>query len=160
MKIRTARSIRGPGVGGVALAGMAVLSAACATGANAPPVMGAEAEALFADLTGVWVLDESGSSPPMGQSSSQSIGSGSFTIVKGPGGTGRITGDVPVARASPAIRKATFEVLRRRPKRLVLQVDSLQLVYMTALGRNIEVSMNRGWVSQSVEGQNVRTRIF
>ena len=40
MKIRTARSIRGPGVGGVALAGMAVLTATCASGANAPPVMG------------------------------------------------------------------------------------------------------------------------
>ena len=65
MRTSATLSVCGLGVGGVALAVMAVLSAACASGGNAPPVTGAEAEALFADLTGVWVLDESGSSPQL-----------------------------------------------------------------------------------------------
>lgn len=47
------------------LAGLAALSAACASGGGTPAPIGAEAEALFAGLSGAWVVDEStGTSRP------------------------------------------------------------------------------------------------
>ena len=57
MKIGTAPA-GGVGVGGLALAGIVAFAAACASGGGAPPVTATEADALFADLSGAWVLDE------------------------------------------------------------------------------------------------------
>ena len=64
--MRTGRTISscGHGVGGMALAGLTALTTACASGGGAIPLTEAEAEALLADLTGVWALDESSSEVP------------------------------------------------------------------------------------------------
>ena len=60
MRIGTMFSSRGHGGAGMALVGLAVLAAACASRGGAPtPLTGAEAEAFFAGLNGVWELDES-----------------------------------------------------------------------------------------------------
>ena len=58
MRIGTTISSRGQGGAAVALAGLAALTAACASGGGAPPPAGTEAEALFVGLTGSWVVDE------------------------------------------------------------------------------------------------------
>jgi len=152
---------RARGVAAVAVAGSAALTAACASGGGGPrPVVGAEAEALSAELSGVWVLDESGSSAPTGMGPApRSSGSGSFTIIKGPGGQSRIVGDVPSGIAAPKARPATFAVLLRRPEILTLRVDSAQLVYMPLSGRNIHVPMGGEWTSQTEGESEVRTRV-
>lgn len=56
--------IRGPGARWMAAAAMAAFVTACASGGGGPPVTGAEAEAIFAELSGVWVLNEENSTPP------------------------------------------------------------------------------------------------
>lgn len=61
MRVGTTFSSRGHGRAGMALAGLVALTAACASGGGAPPLTGAEAEAVFAGLSGVWKLDESSS---------------------------------------------------------------------------------------------------
>lgn len=63
MRIGTTSSL-GHGGAGMALVGTVALTAACASGGGAPPVTGAEVEALFVGLTAVWVLDESRSANP------------------------------------------------------------------------------------------------
>ena len=156
MKIGTARSIRGPGVGGVALAVMAVLTAACASGGGAPPLTGAEATALFADLTGVWVLDDSGSSPQIETATRREV----TGFVKTSTRAGSHTSGATEQIASPGVMEATFEVLRRRPEVLTLVVDSVKLLYMPLSGQNIVVPMNGGWTAQ-IEGEwEVRTRVL
>jgi len=139
-----------------ALAGTAVLAAACASGAGAPPVTGAEAEALFGDLAGVWVLDEFGSSGQIATPARRELRS--FVITKS-GGRGHIIRGAEGV-ASPGIQEATYEVLRRRPEILTLLVDSAKLVYMPVSGRDIEVPMNGQWVGQTEGEWEVRTRVF
>ena len=159
MKTGATCSIRRPGFGGAAVAGMAMLTTACASGGRAPPPIGPEAEALFAELTGAWVLDESASSAPTETDPSQ-VGPRSFTIVKGPGNQGRIIGDVAALSVSPSVREATYEVLWRRPRMLALRLDGLTLVYTPLAGESIEVPMNRGSVTRTVGRESVRTETF
>ena len=59
MRIGATFSSRSHGGAGMAFAGLAVLTAACASGGGARPLTGVEAEALFAGLTGAWDGDES-----------------------------------------------------------------------------------------------------
>lgn len=160
--VRALSEAERPGALGSAFAAVALLTAACASGGGGPPVAGAEAEALFADLSGVWVLDEESSSPPAAVTldAPESANSGSFTIIKGPGEQGRIIGDIPAERAPSAIRNATFEVLERRPRILALRVDRTWLVYRPSSGENIRMAIAGGSVSGRVERENVHTRVF
>lgn len=64
MRIGTALPAAATGVSGLALAGVVAWTAACASGGGRPAMTGAEAEALLGDYAGLWVLDESTSSPP------------------------------------------------------------------------------------------------
>ena len=161
MKIETLFSTDCAGAGAMALVAAVALAAACASGGGAPPMTGAEAEALFAELTGAWVLDESASSAPTETGPvPQRVGSGSFTIVKGPGGQGRITGDVAAASVSATVREATYEVWGWRPKMLALQVNGVTLSYRPLPGESIELPMNGGSLTRPVEREIVRTEIF
>ncbi len=139
-----------------ALAGATVLAAACASGGSAPPVTGAEAEALFADLTGVWVLDEAGSSAQIATPTRRELTS--FTMIRS-GGRSYMTGATEGV-ASPGVQEATYEVLRRRPEILTLRADSAKLVYMTVSGQDVEVPLNGRWVRQTEGEWEVRTRVF
>ena len=138
-----------------ALAGTAVLAAACVSG-GVPPVTGAEAEALFADLTGVWVLDEAGSSGQIATPTRRELTSFSMTR----SGGRRIMTGAAEGIASPGVREATYEVLRRRPEILTLRADSAKLVYMTVSGEDVEVPLNGRWVRRTEGEWEVRTRVF
>ena len=118
---------------------------------------GAEAEALLGDYAGLWVLDESASSPPMDNPVSedrpgrQVISSGNRTVIIEQGRE---------SLRSSAVRHAMFEVLRRRPETLSVRVDGITLVYTSSPGPSIEIPMNGGSASRTVRGQIVRTRLF
>ena len=161
MKGRISHSVVGIGSGGLALAGMVALTAACASSGRATPVTGPEAEALFAALTGTWVLDERESSPPMGMPTTAGPDTpGGFTIIKGPGGSGQIIGDVGGDESSLAARENTLEVLARRPARLVLGVDGERLVYTPTPGQSVTVPMDGGSATQMEGEHRVQTRVI
>lgn len=147
---------RGPCARWSALAGAALLTAACASGGGGPPLTGAEAEALFGDLAGVWVLDESGSSAQVATPARRELKS--FVITRS-GGRGHISGAVEGV-AAPGVQEATYEVFRRRPEILTLRADSAKLVYMPVSGQDIEVPMNGQWVRRTEGEWEVRTRVF
>ena len=161
MKSRVSHSVVGIGFGGLALAGTAVLTAACASSGRATPVTGPEAEALFAALTGTWVLDERESSPPMDMPTTAAPDTpGSFTIIKGPGGSGQIIYDGGSGASSLAGRENTLQVLARRPITLVLGVDGEQLVYTPAPGQSVTVPMDGGSATQLEGKHRVQTRVI
>ena len=155
MRTSATLSVCGLGVGGVALAVMAVLSAACASGGNAPPVTGAEAEALFADLTGVWVLDESGSSPQLPDLPPELQ---RFEFTKG---SARANRESAAMAGSLANLHNTYLVLRLRPDTLVLRANEVELVYMPSPGQEIAVPMNgKSVLGDRVGRRRVRTGAF
>lgn len=158
MKSRVTHTVVGIRFGVLALAGTATLTVACASGGRAPPVTGPEAEALFAALSGQWVLDERESSSPMDVPSAPRVETGSFTIVRGPGGSGQVFGDVGDIEASLADRENTLEVLARRPVTLVLRVDGEQVVYTPTPGTSVTVLMNGTPATQFEGGHRVQTR--
>ena len=161
MRSRISHSVVGIGSGGLVLAGMVALTAACASSGRATPVTGPEAEALFAALTGTWVLDERESSPPMGMPTTAGPDTpDSFTIIKGPGGSSQIIGDVGGGESSLASRENTLEVLARRPIRLVLGVDGAQLVYTPTPGQSVTVPMDGGSATQMEGEHRVQTRVI
>ena len=147
----------GMGAGVPALAGTVVLAAACASGGGRPAMTAAEAEALLGDYSGIWVLDQSGSSPPTDNPVSEArpgrqvISSGNRTVILEEGSE---------SLRSSAIRHAMFEVLRGRPETLSLRVDGITLVYTPSPGQSIEMPMSGGSASRTVRGQIVRTRLF
>lgn len=143
-------------VRGTVLAGLAVLTGACATGGGGPRPVGAEAEALFAELSGVWVLDESGSSGQVAIPTRRELTS--FVITRS-GGRGYISGATEGV-AAPGVQETTYEVLRRRPEILTLRADPAKLVYMPLSGQDIEVPMNGQWVGRTEGEWEVRTRVF
>ena len=161
MMSRVSHSVVGIGCGGLVLTGMVVLTASCASSGRAAPVTGPEAEALFAALSGTWVLDEGESSPPMGTVTSAGPDSpDSFVIIKGPGGSGQIIGASGGGENSLAGRENTLEVLSRRPVRLVLGVDGEQLVYTATPGVSVTVPMNGGSATQMEGEHRVQTRVI
>ncbi len=161
MKSRVSHSVVGIGCGGLVLTGMVVLTASCASSGRAAPVTGPEAEALFAALSGTWVLDERESSPPMGTVTSAGPDSpDSFVIIKGPGGSGQIIGASGGGESSLAGRENTLEVLARRPVRLVLGVDGERLVYTPAPGQSVTVLMSGAPTAQHEGEHRVQTRVI
>lgn len=161
MKSRVSPSVAGIGSGGLVLAGMVVLTASCASSGRNTPVTGPEAEALFAALSGTWVLDERESSPPMGTPATTGLDTpGSFVIIKGPGGSSQIIGDVGGGESSLAGRENSLEVLARRPVRLALRLDGTQLVYTPTPGVGVTVPMNGGSATQMEGEHRVQTRVI
>lgn len=150
-------SSRGQGVDGMALAGLVVLAAACASGGGNSSATLAETEALFAGLTGVWVLDEAASSTPALES--RWVGT-----------------PIPVQDFEQARQEAVLmseEETRRMMavlepvltvsqawKRLILRVDDERLVLVPTLGDGMEVPMSGEWVEQTLGGHPVRARVY
>ena len=153
-------SVVGIGCGALALAGMVVLTASCASSGRAPPVTGPEAEALFTALTGTWVLDEHASSPPLlAPPDTEPTTSDSFVIIKGPGGSSQIIGDVGSRASSLAGRENALEVLARRPNTLLLEADGERLVYAPTPGQSVTIPMN-GVPATQMEGKHrLQTRV-
>lgn len=161
MKSRVSPSVAGIGSGGLVLAGMVVLTASCASSGRNTPVTGPEAEALFAALSGTWVLDERESWQPMGMPATAGPDTpDSFVIIRGPGGSGQIIGDVGGGESSLAGRENTLEVLARRPVRLVLGVDGSQFVYTPTPGESVTVLMDGGSATQMEGEHRVQTRVI
>lgn len=159
MKSRFTDSVIAISLGGLVLAGVAGMTVGCASSGRASPVTGPAAEALFVALTGRWVLDERASSPPMNIASTADPGDESFTIIKGPGGSGQIIGAPGAGSNSLAGRENTLEVLARRPVTLVLRVDGGELVYTPTPGQSVTVPMSGGSITQFEGEHRVLTRI-
>ena len=149
--------------GCLGLAGMVALTGACASGGGraAPPLEGPEAEALFADLTGTWVLDEEASSPPMIATASDvdPVTPESFVIIKRSDGSGEIIGTGSGSGRSLAGRGKTLDVLARRPLTLVLTLDAERLVYAPTPGQSVTVRMNGTPATQQEGGRWFQTRV-
>lgn len=159
MKSRASHSIVEISFRGLVLACLATLTAACATGGRALPVTGPQAEALFAALTGQWVLDERESSSPEDLPSAPEVEIESFTIVRGPGGSGQVIGDVGDIEAWLASREKALEVLARWPATLVLRLDGLQLVYTPTPGESVTVPMSGEPTTQFEGDHRIHTRV-
>ena len=145
--------------GGPALVGMVLLTAACASTGRSAPVTGPEAEALFAALTGTWVLDERESASPLDMPAAPEVETESFVIVRGPGESGQVIGDVNDIQVSLAKREKAREVLGRWPTTLVLVVDEVQVAYTPTPGESITVPMG-GESTMHFEGEHrVHTRV-
>lgn len=158
MKSRESHSVVNLAFGFLALAGLAVLTSACASSGRAPPVTGPEAEALFAALTGTWVLDEGESSSPMDMPAALEV-TESFVIVRGPGGSGQVIGDVNDIQVSLAKREKARELVDRWPTTLVLVVDEVQVAYTPTPGQSITVPMS-GESTTRFEGEHrLHTRV-
>lgn len=159
MKSRESHSVVNLVFGFLALAGLAVLTSACASSGRAPPVTGPEAEALFAALTGTWVLDERESSSPMDMPAAPEVETESFVIVRGPGGSGQIIGDVNDIQVSLAKREKAHEVLGRWPTTLVLLVDEVQVAYTPTPGESLTVPMSGESTTQFEGEHRLHTRV-
>ena len=159
MKGRVWHSIVGIGCAWLALAGVTVLTTACASSGRAAPVTGPEAEALFTALTGRWALDERESSSPMDVPSAPEVQTESFIVVRGPGGSGQVIGDVSDVGSSLANREKALEVLARWPATLVLAVDGVQLVYTPTPGESVAVPMTGDATTQFEGEHRVHTRV-
>ena len=158
MKKRTTVPVGGIGVGRLALVGVAAMAVACASGGGGvPSVTGAEVEALAALFGGRWELDESSSSSQIRVPRADPE---TITIVVSSTGRGRVPPDVAAGQRSPAARQAAFEVLRRRPRTLALQVDGAELVYAPTPGQSLAIPINGGSSTQFEGGQLVRTRVL
>lgn len=138
---------------GPVVAVVAAWTAGCASGGGGPPVTGPEADALFAELSGLWVLDEEESAAPLADL--PELRSFEFTV-----------GDPRANRAAAAqasyldVTDATYSVLRRRPDTLELRVDETALVYMPTPGDSLAVPMNgESVVRAAPRRRTVRTRV-
>lgn len=159
MKSRESQSVVNLAFGFLALAGLAVLTSACASSGRAPPVTGPEAEALFAALTGTWVLDERESSTPMDLPAALEVETESFVVARGPGGSGQVIGDVTDIRVSLAKREKARELLGRWPTTLVLAVDEVQVAYAPTPGESVTVPMSGESTTQFEGEHRVHTRV-
>lgn len=143
----------GLGAGGPALAGtMALVAAGCASGGGGPPLAGVAAEALFADLSGVWVLNESTSAPPLADLPEVR----SFEIIRGGPGQNR---ESAALVSNLSVTDAAYEVLRQRPDTLRLRVDEAGVAYAPSPGDSIMVPMDGGSVLYRLRRHTVRTRV-
>ena len=139
----------------LAIGGMAL--AACASGGGASPRTGPAAEALFAGLTGTWVLDKTSSRTPR------------FQLRSGPR-VGPVAGDVEQARREAA-RMAEEEGRRMMavlepvytvfplPSTLILRMDEERLVFVPTPGHSLELPMSGEWIEQTLGGHSIRTRV-
>ncbi len=157
--MRTGRtfSSRGHGVGGMALAGFTALTTACASGGGASPLTGGEAEALFAGLTGVWVLDENSSTMPKLELQSEPT--------RIPFEDMEQARQEAVRRGEEAAQRVMAELepifrVFQRPSTLILRVDEERLVFMPTPGDSVEAPMNGEWIEQTPGGKPVRTRVY
>ena len=164
MRIGTMFSSRGHGGAGMALVGLAVLAAACASRGGAPtPLTGAEAEAFFAGLNGVWELDESSfKGPPKFQVQNDQAEvlhlehmdleqARQFAERRGEETLQRVTAEL----------KPILEVWLQVPNTLILRVDEERLIYVPTPGRSMEMPMSGEWIIwQDPEGQSVRARVY
>lgn len=162
--MRTGTTIwsRGHGVGGMALSGLMALTAACASGGGALPKTGTETEALFAALTGVWVLDESSIRNPELGSQSESTG----TAI--PVEDLEQARQEAVARAEEemqrtmAVLEPVFTVFQPWPT-LILRVDEERLVFVPTPGRSLELPMSGEWIEwteQTLGRHPIRSRVY
>lgn len=142
MNTSMASPFRGLPAGCAALAAMVVFTSACASGGEAPAVIGPEAEAALAVLAGDWVLNESISTPQ----------------IEMPPVTTSSAGASPFQAA--ARRQAAFTVFMDRPGGLTLRVDGGRLAYSPSAGEGMEVPTDGNAVSRHVNRQIVRTRLF
>ena len=117
----------------------------------------AEAEALLGDYTGIWVLDESGSSP---QISAPQPPRETVTVVTSSRDVDRVQRHFEAEQRAAAVRYNTLVVLRRRPSTLELRADGVRLVYDPSPGRRTSVPVDGGSVAEPGGGEVVRTRIF
>ncbi|MDE2793826.1 MAG: hypothetical protein OXL34_03315 [Gemmatimonadota bacterium] len=160
--MRTGRTVSscGHGVGGMALAGLTVLTAACASGGGALPLTEADAETLLSGLTGVWAVDESSSEMPNWDI--QSVG------------TAIHFEDMEQARRE-AVRRSEEETQRlmavlepifsvAQPwSTLILRVDEERLVFVPTPGRSLELPMSGEWIEwiEQILGRHpIRTRVY
>jgi len=165
MRTEATLPIRGRGARWMAAAAMAAFFTACASGGGAPPVTGAEAEALFAELSGVWVLNEENSTPPT-KSWSGTTGehvTRSFTVVRGSGRPPR-TMDMDDLSPPPTVIpvehiEAAVGIMWRRPDTLELKLDAFGVGYYPSLGPVVYVPMDGHSEYRTAKGQTVRTRI-
>lgn len=146
----------GVGVGRVLLVAVAAIGAACASGGGGQATMTrAEIDALLAGYAGNWVLDESASSPrvtiprPETRREARVVRSDQLDDLRR---------EAEEGQRLMAIRRATFELLRRRPEGLVLGVQGDELVYIPTPGESITLPLNGGWISQTGGEHQVRTR--
>lgn len=160
MNSRVSHPVAGIGYGGLALAGMVVLTASCASSGRATPVTGPAAEALFAALSGTWVLDERASSPPLiAPPDTEPTTTDSFVIIRGPGGSSQIIGDGGSRASSLADRENALEVLGRRPITLSLRADGERLVYIPAPGQSVTIPMSGAPATQMEGAHRLQTRV-
>ena len=164
MRIGTTLSSRGHGRAAMAFAGLAALSAACASGGGARPLTGVEAEALFAGLTGAWDVDEStGTQAPNFQFTDQPE---VHSDVKDLGQARQMAERMAaegLQRLMADLRdlRPILEVWLDRPSTLILRVDEDRLVYVPTPGRRVEMPMSGEWISwQDQEGESVRARVY
>jgi len=144
MRSKAKFPIHGPGARAMALAALAGFSSACVSGGGSPPPTGAYAEAIIANLTGVWVLDESSSTPEPDLPQITDVATS--------------VGGSPLNTA--ALRRAAFGLLLQRPTELALRTDGAHLAYMPSPGDTIRIPTNGDAASRRVNEQFVRTRIF
>lgn len=137
-------------------AGLTALSAACASRGGAPPLTGAGAEALFADLTSVWVLDESSTTntkielQPETEIAFENVEQARQEAVR--------RGDEEVQRLR-VVLEPIFKVFQR-PSTLILRVDEERLVFEPTPGQNMELPMNGEWIELPSGGQSLRARMY
>lgn len=131
---------------GVAIAALAVVAssvAACASGGGGPPVQGAEAAALLASYSGRWTLDEASSSPQIpnplegvkDEAPMDDITRNESRAMR------RYRRLMQSSRMSVADRRATIEVLRRRPATLVLRSSESELSYTPSAGAGAALTL-------------------
>lgn len=138
------------------LAGLTALVAACASRGGAPRLTGAEAEALFADLTGAWVLDESSSInakiklQPETEISFENVEQARQEAVR--------RGEEEAQRLK-AVLEPIFKVFQR-PSMLTLRVDEEKLLFVPTPGHSMELPMNGEWIEQPPGGQSLRARVY
>ena len=158
MRNRTAWRVGGACgyVGRLALVTVAVAGAACASGGGRVVMTEAEAESLLRDYTGIWVLDESGSSPQI--SAPRPPRDQSVTVSSQD--RERVLRELEAEQRAAVVRHNTLVVLRRRPGTLELRADGLRLAYEPSSGRRISLPVDGGSIAEPGGGESISTRIF
>ena len=160
MNIDTTFSSRDHRGGWMVLAGLAALSAACASGGGAHPPTGAEADALFAGLTGTWVVDKSaGTRGPKLSFLNDEPGVHFHDDLAQARQAAQRSNEAALQRVMTELRPI-LEVWIDRPSTLILRVDEDGLVYMPTPGRRMEVPMSGEWIWQDPEQRFVRARVY
>lgn len=150
---------------GVVFAVLAVVAwtvAGCASGGGGLPVQSAEAAALLASYSGRWTLDEASSSPQIpnplegvkDEEPMDNITRNESRAMR------RYRRLLESSRMSVADRRATIEVLRRRPVTLVLRSSELGLSYTPSAGAGVALTlpMNGSEVETAEDESRVKSK--